>query len=109
MPGGNTPSSEADATVSDFNWQITQAADFNGDGKADLLWRHIVTGQVYLWLMDGAAPLSFKPVATVADLNWQIAQAADVNGDVKADLLWRHAATGQVCLGRISGATPIAS
>ena len=30
--------------------------DFNGDGKADILWRHKDTGQLSIWLMNGTSP-----------------------------------------------------
>jgi hypothetical protein len=34
-----------------------RAADFNGDGKADLLWQG-TDGSLTLWLMNGATCLS---------------------------------------------------
>ena len=34
------------------DWQIAGVGDFNGDGKADILWRHI-SGAVYEWQLDG--------------------------------------------------------
>ncbi len=39
--------------VSDLNWQIAQAADFDGDGRADLLWRNATTGANAVYLMQG--------------------------------------------------------
>ena len=36
------------------HWQIVGTGDFNGDGKADILWRH-TTGSVSIWLMNGAS------------------------------------------------------
>src|SRR4051794_11443550 len=40
-------------TVADLNWSVVGTGDFDGDGKADLLWRNHVTGENYLYLMDG--------------------------------------------------------
>ena len=34
-------------------YDFQDVADFNGDGKADVLWRH-ESGQTHVWLMDGA-------------------------------------------------------
>jgi hypothetical protein len=33
----------------DINWWITGVDDFNGDGKADLLWRNYSTGRNAIW------------------------------------------------------------
>jgi hypothetical protein len=40
------------------SWQIKGIGDFNGDGKADILWQHAATGTLAVWLMDGATILS---------------------------------------------------
>jgi hypothetical protein len=41
--------------VADLNWQIVSTADFDNDGKTDLLWRHRVTGENAIWQMNGFA------------------------------------------------------
>ena len=38
----------------DLSWTIQGVGDFNGDGKADILWRHS-SGLVYIWLLDGTS------------------------------------------------------
>jgi glucose/arabinose dehydrogenase len=35
------------------NWRVSKLLDFNGDGKADILWRN-TDGSIAIWLMDGA-------------------------------------------------------
>src|SRR5437763_969275 len=35
------------------SWSIAGTADFNGDGRGDILWRNI-DGTVAIWLMNGA-------------------------------------------------------
>jgi hypothetical protein len=37
----------------DTRWQIGRVADFNGDGKPDLMWRHQKSGELYVWYMNG--------------------------------------------------------
>jgi hypothetical protein len=34
-------------------WTIVGVADSDGDGKADVFWRNAVTGQNYIYPMDG--------------------------------------------------------
>jgi hypothetical protein len=58
--------------VADTNWEIVGTADFNSDGKTDILWRNKSTGQNIVWLMNGAAFSSYSLIDTVADTNWEI-------------------------------------
>src|SRR5439155_1715190 len=83
-------------TVPDLNWTIAGIGDFDGDGKADILWRNSTTGQNYLYLLDGT-PISpgEGSLRTVADLNWHVTGVGDFDGDGAADILWRNAATGE--------------
>jgi hypothetical protein len=72
MNGSTITSIGAPGTVSDLNWQIKGVGDFNGDGKADVLWQHATTGWTYIWFMDGATISSTGVPAQVSDSNWQI-------------------------------------
>lgn len=99
--GGTTPTSLP--AVSDSNWKIQGRGDYNANGKADLLWHNSATGEVYVWLMNGASISSAAPVATITDLGWQIAGSRDHDGDGKSDVLWRHQTTGEVYLWLMNG------
>ena len=79
--------------------------DMNGDGKADILWHHKVTGQVQLYLMSGATIQSSTLVTTVADPAWEIIGRGDYNGDRKADILWKHKYSGDLYVYLMNGAT----
>ena len=54
------------------DWKIVGVGDLDGDGKADVLWRHAVTGQVYVWLMNGLSISSSGSPASVPDLDWSV-------------------------------------
>jgi hypothetical protein len=75
-------------------WNIATSADFNGDGKIDIVWQNSLTGQRTVWFMNGATHLSSAALPTVS-LNWEIVSASDFSGDGKADLLWQDNTTGQ--------------
>ena len=53
-------------------------ADFNGDGKSDLIWRNTQTGENLVWLMDGATQIGTGTLTAVPDLNWRLAAVADL-------------------------------
>jgi hypothetical protein len=72
-----------------FPGDIKGVADFNGDGKPDLLVRKS-TGENTIWLMDGLTRLSSVALPIAKDTQWDIKGIADFNGDGKPDILWRH-------------------
>jgi hypothetical protein len=59
---------------------------FNGDGKSDILLRD-TSGNVAIWLMNGAQVTQFVGVGTVPSA-WTIVGTGDFNGDGKSDILW---------------------
>ena len=36
-------------------WSIAATADFNSDRQTDILWQNTVTGERYIWFMNGSA------------------------------------------------------
>jgi RHS repeat-associated protein len=70
-------------------------ADFNGDGKADLLLQRKTPGDHYLLLTEdgGVGAISQTIANDAVGLNWSADQhpliAGDFNGDAKADLLFQ--------------------
>ena len=67
----------------------------NGDGKADLVWRDMSTGDVGVWLMNGLT-IGSDGIPGNAPTTWTIVGVGDTNGDDKADLVWRDTSTGDV-------------
>jgi hypothetical protein len=82
--------------------QVTAVADFNADGKDDLLWYDPVAGQTSNWLMDGTALLSQNLLFT--DPFWRVTTTGDFNGDGITDLLWQYP-DGETAVWLMNGAT----
>jgi hypothetical protein len=82
----------------DMRWQIRGLNDLDGDGRPDILWRHLGTGDIHIWLMNGAVRVSTATLtpASVADTRWRIQGLADFDGDGATDILWHHQDTGQL-------------
>ncbi len=57
-----------------FAWKIAGTGDFNGDNKADILWRSD-TGSIAQWQMDGLTVLASSSLTSIspADTSWKIA------------------------------------
>jgi YD repeat-containing protein len=83
------------------------SADFNGDSKADLLWRNYATGENRLWYMDGATKVSEAELPPLPDTNWRMSAVADFNADGKPDIVWRHGVTGSNAVWFMDGAVRI--
>jgi hypothetical protein len=95
--------------VADTDWKIVATADFDGDGKRDILWRHQTQGLIAAWLMDGITMKSGTLLSpgTVADANWTIGGAGDFNGDGRSDLVWHNVSTGELAVWLMNGTTQV--
>jgi len=82
-------------------WRVMAVADFNGDGKADLLWQH-GSGKAAIWLMNGhlrtaAIDLTDVPAGHTV-------YAGDFNADRRSDILLRNPTTGSNIIWLFDGA-----
>ncbi len=88
LSGGAQVQSGVPIGFVDTNWQIVGQRDFNGDGKADLVWSN-ANGEVAIWIMNGSAVASSQNFGIIGN-GWSIVGTGDFNGDGVGDLLWRN-------------------
>jgi hypothetical protein len=84
-------------------FSVTQAI-FNGDGKDDIVWRNVNTGDVYIWLSNGASVMAAGWIGN-PDGSWKIVGIGDFDGGGKRDIVWYNAWLGQLSIWVMNGFT----
>jgi hypothetical protein len=85
---------QGNAIAPDVSWSIAGIGDFNGNGKADMLWRQS-NGTIALWLMNdssvtSSSAITYQGNALNPDASWKVVEVADFDGDGHTDILWRN-------------------
>jgi hypothetical protein len=84
-------------------WSIVGQRDFNGDGKADILWRN-TSGNLAIWEMNGTTILNATdPAVGAVSVDWSVVGTGDFNGDGYGDILWRNTTTGDLAIWFMNG------
>lgn len=97
----------APATPEDAEWRVSGLADLDHDGSTDVLWRHVSSGELRVWLMEGAvrtASLALEP-RTAPGPTWQVRALADFDADSQVDVLWHDQASGALQVWFLAGTT----
>lgn len=87
-----------DVLPKDLRQQIQGIADFNGDGKQDILFRNTETLRWSVLYMDGLTPIeaTILPLSHIA--SWQFLATNDFNGDGISDIAIKNSNSGQIYL-----------
>lgn len=75
-------------------------ADFNGDGRNDLLFRDQVTRDLAIWFLDKHVRIATgitHPTRPV-DSNWTPVGVNDFNRDCRSDILWQNDDSGNLAI-----------
>ena len=101
---GNTYLGSNFLTPSVPGWNVVGTADFNGDGKPDLVWQNPSQG-VLVWYMGGSQGATYLGSSWLAPVvsGWRVVGAADFNGDGIPDLVWQNQTSQQVVVWYMTG------
>jgi hypothetical protein len=96
-------------TMADPAWNLSAAADVNGDDYPDLLWHNTATGQLRVWYMQGHTRIAedvFLP-DRLSDTSWRLRGAVDLDRNGYPDLIWQNTATFEIGAWLLDGVTVI--
>jgi hypothetical protein len=90
-------------------WRVVGIADFNHDGRIDIVIHNGVTGETQIWYMNGINRTSFDNLdasLNVADSSgWRPVGTGDFNLDGQVDFLWHNGDTGEIQVWYMNGIT----
>jgi hypothetical protein len=96
----------ADQAVGDIDaahgWRFKDTADFNGDGKTDLLLLNDANNHVMIWQMNGTSTPTQVDLGAAPD-HFHFADKGDFNGDGKTDLMFINDTNGEVKVWQMNG------
>lgn len=87
-------------------WSAQGLADFDGDGRTDVLWRNKDSGENLVWYMHGDQGTRYKDserIETFKDSDWQLHGVGDFNQNGSLDLFWRKQSSGDNVIWQMEG------
>ncbi len=86
---------------------LKSGADLNSDDRPDILWHNSRTGEVQIWLMDGANLVQTVNLPDIMNSNWVLVGSGDMDGDGQNDLVWHNKRTGNNLVWLMNGTEKI--
>jgi uncharacterized repeat protein (TIGR03803 family) len=105
-PGGATLTGYAvlNSGAGTQGWKVVAAADFDGNGAADLVWQNLATGQVNVNYYTGPQLTGYAVLNSGAGTaGWSVVGAGDFDGNGVPDLVWQETSTGQLTVNYYGG------
>jgi hypothetical protein len=90
---------------SDPSWRVAGVADFNSDGRPDLLLQHRDTGMLVTWYLSGTSLLSSVVLSPSGPLDpaWKVVAVDDLDRNGRPDLVMQHSTTGMIVIWFMNG------
>jgi alpha-tubulin suppressor-like RCC1 family protein len=102
---GPTDSSPGTAALVDYgsigvtppatNWRPVAVGDIDGDGSADVIWRHLGTGEISAWYLSATGAVLRGQSLGVPGAAWSVVNTGDFDGNGIHDIFFRNTATGE--------------
>ncbi len=100
-----SPSSPVNGSSTSLStsFNIAAVADFNGDGKSDLLLQNTLSGAVQYWCLGGGSigQTLVGTITTSVETGWSCLGAADLFGNGEQDAIWLSGNSGEADYGNV--------